>query len=69
MTTVLSGPDAETLMEVVRTLGKQVREVSFARKENGFQAEVSLYVPKRESIPDLFKRLSALPGIQVESLE
>ena len=69
VTTVLSGPDAETLMEVVETLGKQVREVSFARKENGFQAEVSLYVSKRESIPDLFKRLSALPGIQVESLE
>ncbi len=69
VTTVLSGPDAETLMEVVETLGKQVREVSFARKENGFQAEVSLYVSKRESIPALFKRLSALPGIQVESLE
>lgn len=69
VTAVLSGPDADSVMEAVKTLGKQVREVSFARKEGGFEAEVSLYVPKRESIPDVFQRLSALSGIQVESLE
>jgi hypothetical protein len=46
-----------------------VREVSFARKEAGFEAEVSLYVPKKESMPELLVRLSGLPGVQVESLE
>ena len=66
---VLSGPDSDSVMEAVKSLGKQVREVSFARKDGSFEAEVSLYVPKRESIPDVYRRLSALPGIQVDSLE
>ena len=68
-TAVLSGPDVDTLTEAVKTLGKQVREVSFARKEAGFEAEVSLYVPKKESMPELLVRLSGLPGVRVESLE
>ena len=54
---------------VQRSLGRQVKEVSFARKPDGFEAEVSLYVPKKESILDVLARLSAFPGVQVESLE
>ena len=69
VTAVFSGPDAETLTQAVKGLGKQVRDVSFVRKEPGFEAEVSLYVPKKESMSDLLVRLSALPGVQVESLE
>ena len=68
-TAVLSAPDAATLTEVVKNLGKQVRDVSFTRKESGYEAELSLYVSKKESISDLFVRLSALPGVRVESLE
>jgi len=66
---VLSAPDAATLTTAVKTLGKHVKDVSIARKAEGYEAEVSLYVPKKESNPDLLIRLSALPGVQVESLE
>lgn len=66
---VLSAPDAATLTTAVKTLGKHVKDVSIARKAEGYEAEVSLYVPKKESNPDLLIRLSALPSVQVESLE
>ena len=66
---VLSATDPSALTEAVKRLGRQVKEVSFARKPDGFEAEVSLYVPKKESILDVLARLSAFPGVQVESLE
>lgn len=66
---VLSATDPSALTEAVKALGRQVKEVSFARKPDGFEAEVSLYVPKKESILDVLARLSAYPGVQVESLE
>ncbi len=66
---VLSATDPSALTEAVKRLGRQVKEVSFARKPDGFEAEVSLYVPKKESILDVLARLSAYPGVQVESLE
>ena len=66
---VLSATDPSALTEAVKRLGRQVKEVSFARKPDGFEAEVSLYVPKKESILDVLARLSAFPGVQVDSLE
>jgi putative Mg2+ transporter-C (MgtC) family protein len=69
MVAVLSASESAALTEAVKILGKQVKEVSFARKPEGFEAEVSLYVPKKESILDVLTRLTALPGVQVESLE
>ena len=66
---VLSATDPSALTEAVKKLGRQVKEVSLARKPDGFEAEVSLYVPKKESILDVLARLSAFPGVQVESLE
>ena len=66
---VLSATESAALTEAVKILGKQVKEVSFARKPEGFEAEVSLYVPKKESILDVLTRLTALPGVQVDSLE
>ena len=69
MVAVLSATESAALTEAVKILGKQVKEVSFARKPEGFEAEVSLYVPKKESILDVLTRLTALPGVQVESLE
>ena len=66
---LLSATDPSALTEAVKRLGRQVKEVSFARKPDGFEAEVSLYVPKKESILDVLARLSAYPGVQVESLE
>ena len=69
MVAVLSASESAALTEAVKILGKQVKEVSFARKPEGFEAEVSLYVPKKESILDVLTRLTALPGVQVDSLE
>ena len=69
MVAVLSATESDALTEAVKILGKQVKEVSFARKPEGFEAEVSLYVPKKESILDVLTRLTALPGVQVDSLE
>ena len=69
MVAVLSATESAALTEAVKILGKQVKEVSFARKPESFEAEVSLYVPKKESILDVLTRLTALPGVQVESLE
>ena len=66
---VLSAPEAAALTSAIDALGKQVKDVSFSRKPEGYEAEVSLYISKKESIPDVLMRLSALPGVQVESLE
>ena len=69
VTAVLSSPDAPALTEAVKALGKQVKDISISRKEGGYEAELSLNVPKRESTLKILERLSALPGVQVESLE
>ena len=69
VTAVLSSPDAPALTEAVKALGKQVKNISISRKEGGYEAELSLNVPKRESTLKILERLSALPGVQVESLE
>ena len=69
VTAVLSATEVEALTEAVKALGRQVKDVSMTRKAEGYEAELSLNVPKKESIPEVLLRLAQLPGIQVESLE
>ena len=69
VTAVLSSADAAALSDAVKTLGKEVKDVSLARKGEGYEAEIALYVSKKESIPEILVRLSELQGVQVESLE
>ena len=69
MTAVLSAVDATALTDAVQHLGKDVKDFSIRRNGDTYEAEVSLYVPKRLSFTDLLSRLTALPGVQVESLE
>ena len=65
----LSGKDEKAISSALNSLGKQVTWFSLNRQEVGFKAEIGLLVKKKVGTLALLERLSAIPDIQVETLE
>lgn len=61
--------DERALAEVINSFGKMTKEFSLSKQGDLFRATVELFVPKKEYNADLLKRLSALPGVELEGLE
>ena len=69
VTVVFSSDDEKAIADVIGKLGKQVKHVFLSKKENRFQSEIMLRVPKKEKDLELVARLTSFPDVQLESLE
>ena len=66
---VFSSPDRKAIASVIAGLGRKVKDYSLAKTSDGYKAEITLHVPKKEYNLDLLASLSSLPGVELESLE
>ena len=66
---ILCAKDEAALKSAVQKLGKQVKRLSVNRKEDGYQATLSLVVPKKESALHVMERLTSFPGVELHSME
>jgi len=66
---VLSSKDMESLREALKVIGKEVERYTLSKSEGRIRAEVTLRVPVKEYTESLIERLSALPNVELDSLE
>ena len=69
LSVVFSSPDKQALASVIANLGRKVKDYSLAKTSEGYKAEITLHVPKKEYNLDLLSTLSSLPGVELESME
>ena len=69
LSVVFSSPDQKALASVIADLGRKVKDYSLAKTPNGYKAELTLHVPKKEYNLDLLSSLSSLPDVELESME
>ena len=69
LSVVFSSPDQKALAAVIADLGRKVRDYSLAKTPDGYKAELTLHVPKKEYNLELLSFLSSLPGVELESME
>ena len=69
LSVVFSSPDQKALASVIADLGRKVKDYSLAKTPNGYKAELTLHVPKKEYNLDLLSSLSSLPNVELESME
>ena len=65
----LSGKDEKAISSALNSLGKQVTWFSLNRQGDTCKAEVQMLIKKKVGTLALLERLSAIPDIQVETLE
>ena len=66
---VLQARDEAALKAAVQKLGKQVKRLSVNRKEDGYQATISLVVPKKKNALQVMEHLTSFPGVELHSME
>jgi putative Mg2+ transporter-C (MgtC) family protein len=66
---VLASEDNKAITNAIQTLGGQVDKFFLSKKDNKYQAEILLHVPKKEKTIDTVTRLSSLEGVILENLE
>lgn len=69
VTAVLSSTDQHVLSEAIRSMGKKAERFSLTRAGDRIRAEVTIRVPAKTFLGDVADELSALPDVQLESLE
>lgn len=69
VTAVLSSADQHVLSEAIRSMGKKAERFSLTRADDRIRAEVTIRVPAKTFLGDVADELSALPDVQLESLE
>ncbi len=69
VTAVLSSTDQHVLSEAIRSMGKKAERFSLTRADDRIRAEVTIRVPAKTFLGDVADELSALPDVQLESLE
>ena len=65
----LASKEERAIVASIETLGKKVDKFFLNKKDDVYRVEIVLRVPKKESSTDLIKRLNALEGVQLESME
>ena len=68
VTVVISSPDQEAIKSAIAGFGKKVADYSLAKMPEGYKAELILRVPKRDYGVNLLNDFSAIPGVQLESM-
>ena len=66
---ILCAKDEAALKAAVQKLGKQVKRLSVNRKEDGYQATISLVVPKKKNALQVMEHLTSFPGVELHSME
>ena len=69
LSVVFSSPDKNALASVISDLGRKVKDYSLSKTSDGYKAEITLHVPKKEYNLDLLSSLSSLPNVELESME
>ena len=69
VTTVLTAKDQKQLSEAITSLGRQVKDFSLSKQGDVYKADILLHVPRKEYGLQLVEKLSALPGVELESME
>lgn len=69
VTAVLSSSDEKAIPAAIEALGKQVKWFSVNREGEVIKAEINLLTKKKEKPLELLERLSAMPGVRVDSME
>ena len=69
VTAVLSSSDEKAIPAAIEALGKQVKWFSLNREDGVIKAEINLLTKKKEKPLALLERLSAMPGVRVDSME
>lgn len=69
VTIILSAADEKAIPAAIETLGSQVKWFSLNREGELVKAEINLLTKKKERPLELLERLSAMPGVRVESME
>lgn len=64
----LASDRPDTLQEALKSLGEGVESYSMSKKDDVFRMTALLNVPHK-AYPTLIEKLSALPGVRLESLE
>ena len=57
------------LAAAIDSLGKKVKNYTLSKQGNLYRASVSLFVSKKESNSEIFKRLGEFPGVELEGIE
>ena len=65
---VFSAADEQTVIDTVKSFGKQLQQFSISKKDGRYTASVQLLLPKREFKPELL-RLEAIKDVDLEVLE
>lgn len=61
--------DRMALAAAIDSLGKKVKNYTLSKQGNLYRASVSLFVSKKESNSEIFKRLGEFPGVELEGIE
>ena len=69
MDCVSSSEDKMALAAAIDSLGKKVKNYTLSKQGNLYRASVSLFVSKKESNSEIFKRLGEFPGVELEVIE
>ena len=64
----LASDSPNTLQEALKSLGEGVESYSISKKDNVFRMTAWLNIPHK-AYPTLVEKLTALPGVRLESLE
>ena len=66
---IITSKNGSALVEAINSFGKMTKGFSLSKRGELHTATVELFIPKKEYNADLLKRLSALPDVELESLE
>ena len=68
ITLVISSPDQEAIKSAIAGFGKKVTDYSLAKQADGYKAEITLRVPKKDYGVNILNDFSSIPGVQLESM-
>ena len=57
------------LASAIDSFGKKVKNYTLSKQGSSYRASVSLFISKKETQSDLFKRLGDCPGVELEGIE
>ena len=69
VTVVLSSANPDALSKAVTTLGRQVERTNLSKQGDLYKMEIDIRVRKKENPMQLIPTLTAMEGVQLESLE
>ena len=69
VTAVFKADDPKKLAEAAKALGKKVEGINVKKDGDIYRMEITLSVPKKQSTLDILPKLTAIPDVELESLD